>query len=68
MGDDDFYCMLEERGHHLKRLASGEVDYFAYDGDTHNGPCCEKCGECWCEHCYSNPKSWVDIDPCDEKG
>jgi len=39
------------RKHKWRRHEDGEIDIFAYDGDTHNGPACEACGEGFCEHC-----------------
>lgn len=51
--------MPVKRKHSWKREPDGSVDYFAYEGDTHNGPQCEACGECFCHHC--EPERWQAI-------
>lgn len=37
--------------HDWRRTPTGEIDEFAMDGDTHNGPECVRCGHMYCVHC-----------------
>lgn len=62
MAYDEFYAKLESLGHKLRRDEDGDIDSFACDADTHNGPACEICEEGWCVHC-----EWKKMDklkPC----
>lgn len=40
---------------------NGDVDMWRVDHGLHNGPECEICGECFCEHCDPD---WAD-DECE---
>lgn len=51
---------VEARGHEWLRNDDGSVDIFGYDGDTHNGPRCVKCGYGFCHHCQSLPDEDCD--------
>lgn len=46
--------------HTWAKDSSGRIDHFAYDCGFHNGPCCTRCGNSFCEHCY--PEGWNE--PC----
>lgn len=46
----------ERPEHDWKRDAKGEIDYFAYDGDEHNGPVCARCRDSFCHHCDSSER------------
>ncbi len=48
------------KGTHSWKLVDGsdEIDIFAYDGDSHNGPRCIKCNFGGCHHC--NPEIYKD--------
>ena len=51
-------------GHVWKTDDAGGVDIFGFDGGTHNGPICVKCGYGFCHHCRELPDhpctSWWD--------
>jgi len=57
-----FHIALEAAGHKLKRDEDGEVDIFALESGTHNGPECVLCGDSWCHHCGGT------IEPCAKSG
>ena len=43
---------IKSNKHIWRKTEGGEVDYFAFDFEYHNGPECEICGFHFCEHCY----------------
>lgn len=59
MSNKAYWGRLEAAGHRLKRDEDGEVDYFAFSYEFHNGPRCELCGDSWCHHCED------EIEPCE---
>lgn len=66
---------LMAKGHQLYRLKDGEVDYFAFENDKHNGPRCVLCDEVVCLNCepdyepekcpgeYSTDPALIDFIP-----
>lgn len=48
------------REHQWRLTADGDVDEFAYDGDTHNGPVCEVCKYPVCHHCVPDYRDLRD--------
>ena len=46
--------------HQWRLNESGEIDTFAYEFHTHNGPVCRLCGFWFCEHC--EPECYDDDD------
>ncbi len=51
---------LVKNGHVPTLTDEGKIDMWAHYYEHHNGPQCESCYECWCEHCL-NPE---DVVPC----
>lgn len=47
--------------HDWERDKNGDIDYFAYEGDYHNGPACMRCNYAFCIHC--DPDGW-NKEPC----
>ena len=48
---DSWFRVMKEKGHTPQLNEDGKIDMFALDAGHHNGPMCETCGDCWCEHC-----------------
>lgn len=46
------YC---ESGHRWKQDSFGDIDWFAFSSDLHNGPECEVCERSFCVHCTPDP-------------
>lgn len=51
----------DNRGHVWQLDEDGEPDYYAYDGDTHNGYQCVRCGYIFCHHCQEGPSEDCDF-------
>lgn len=45
------YTKKTYKQHSWVRDDNGEIDYFAYCFDFHNGPRCKRCNYEFCEHC-----------------
>jgi hypothetical protein len=54
--EDGHLYVDNPRGHVWKLDEDGEIDYFGYDGDVHNGPLCVNCGYGFCHHCVRGPE------------
>jgi hypothetical protein len=53
-----WYEAMVAKGHEPV-MFDGELDYFVYDNDMHNGPGCSTCGwsDCWhCNHSMNIPE------------
>ncbi len=54
-----WYDALVAQGH-TPVMIGDEINMWVLNSQHHNGPGCDLCDDCWCEHCLAP----TDVGPC----